>query len=114
MNTDNLVSYWQGQLLNLSNRYPTSGSYGHQSDLDSCASHFKTLVQNGVSLTQILFLSTSSLTRPLVSNCRGESDYEGPRTGGRYDDPSGQPPQRHAQFRSSGQPEEHVPEATLR
>ena len=53
MNSDNIVNYWQSQLLNLSNRYPTSGTNSTQADMDSCSSLFKTLVQTAVSLLDL-------------------------------------------------------------
>ncbi|KAJ2932528.1 hypothetical protein H1R20_g4509, partial [Candolleomyces eurysporus] len=51
MNTENLVPFWQSQLLNLSNCYPVTRGAISQAELDQCTSAFCVLVSDGMKNT---------------------------------------------------------------
>ncbi|KAJ2928996.1 hypothetical protein H1R20_g8100, partial [Candolleomyces eurysporus] len=52
MNTENLVPFWQSQLLDLSNRYPVTGGAISQDELDQCTSAFRVLVSDGCQIIE--------------------------------------------------------------
>ncbi|KAJ2934007.1 hypothetical protein H1R20_g3084, partial [Candolleomyces eurysporus] len=52
MNTENLVPFWQSQLLDLSNRYPVTGGAISQAELDQCTSAFRVLVSDGCQIIE--------------------------------------------------------------
>ncbi|RXW11476.1 hypothetical protein EST38_g14378 [Candolleomyces aberdarensis] len=65
MNTDNLVPFWQSQLLDLTNRLPVTGGPVSQAELEKCTSAFKVLVSDGC---QIIENTPTFKDKPKVVN----------------------------------------------
>ncbi|RXW20336.1 hypothetical protein EST38_g5526 [Candolleomyces aberdarensis] len=65
MNTDNLVPFWQSQLLDLTNRLPVTEGPVSQAELGKCTSAFKVLVSDGC---QIIENTPTFKDKPKVVN----------------------------------------------
>ncbi|RXW14021.1 hypothetical protein EST38_g11832 [Candolleomyces aberdarensis] len=65
MNTNNLVPFWQSQLLDLTNRLPVTGGPISQAELEKCTSAFKVLVSDGC---QIIENTPTFKDKPKVVN----------------------------------------------
>ncbi|KAJ2920905.1 hypothetical protein H1R20_g16188, partial [Candolleomyces eurysporus] len=67
MNTENLVPFWQSQLLDLSNRYPVTGGAISQAELDQCTSAFRVLVSDGIIENTPTFKDKSKVVNVMIA-----------------------------------------------